>query len=458
MNQRHDPLAPSITVERAVLGALLLSDSAYWSVESILKAEHFAFAIHSKIYAAIKTIADAGQKISMPKLVALIGEEYDDGKSVINLLGALRNDAERSEDGGVWHTFVEDIIEGWRKRQIKEQVEWATKRVVEAGVNSDDLITDLKSRIEAIEANSQAQPVQWIGEIAAKAAQSSKAARDGGIVPGFDTGLPSLDEILGRIHQGDLGAIIARQGDGKTVLAAQLAKRASLFGPVAFEQLDMDGTDMVRRELAQQSDMSAAELEEGAFDFFAAERLDAAVKAMAGLPIIIDDRTNQSIDQIVSRARSLKRSHGIHTMFIDHMRKIQVRGKMSDRFEKYPIITGGLKDAGKDIGVSFILLSQVLQMAQRRDDPTLQLTDAEGGGSLQQDADWVVAAWRWDRWLKTREPVNGSEADWSKWREKYNKHKGKIDLCGLKRRRGQDGLIREFEFDGRLSVIREIEK
>ncbi|WP_370677609.1 replicative DNA helicase [Pleomorphomonas sp. PLEO] len=458
MNAPHNPLAPSATVEKAVLGALLLSDSAYWSVESVLKPEHFSFAIHSKIFSAIKKLCDEGKKVSLQKLVALIGEEYDDGKSVIMLLGALLNDAERSEGGGVWQTFVEDIIEGWRKRQIKEQVEWATKRVVEAGVNSDDLITDLKGRLEAIEANSQAQRVQWIGEIAAKAARSGKAARDGGVVPGFDTGLSSLDEVIGRIHQGDFGAIIAPQGDGKTILAAQLAKRAALYGPVAFDQLDMGSDDMVRRELAQQSDMSAEELEEGAFDFFAAERLDAAVKAMANLPIIIDDRTNQSIDQIISRARSLKRSHGIHAMFIDHMRKVQVRGKMHDRFEKYPIITGGLKDAGKDIGVTFVLLSQVLQQAQRRDSPVLQLTDAEGGGSLQQDADWVIGMWRWDRWLKTREPTNGSEADWSKWREKYNRHKGRVEMCGLKRRRGQDGIIREFEFNGRLSVIREIEK
>lgn len=458
MNAPHNPLAPSITVERAVLGALLLSDGAYWSVESVLKQEHFAFPIHSKIFSAIKKLCDEGKKISLQKLVALIGDEYDDGKSVISLLGALLNDAERDEDGGVWQTFVEDIIEGWRKRQIKEQVEWANKRVVEAGVNSDDLITDLKSRIEAIEANSQSVPVRWIGDIAAEAVRSSKTAQESGVLPGFDTGLASLDEIVGRIHAGDLGAIGARQGDGKTLIAAQLAKRAAKYGPVAFFQLEMTNVDMARRALAEGANLSANDIEEGAFDMFAMGQLEEALKSLAGLPIIIDDRPKLALDQIISRVRSLKRSHGLHAVFIDHMRLIKVRGKVADKYEKYTIITEGLKEAAKDIGVAVILLSQVLQQAQRRDDPILQLTDLDGGGSLIQDADWVVGAWRWDRFLKTREPSNGSEADWAKWREKYNKYKGRIELCGLKRRRGGDGVIREFEFDGRLSVIREIEK
>lgn len=458
MNAPINPLAPSLTVEKAVLGALLLSDGAYWKVESVLRPEHFAFPINQKIYGAIKTICDAGQRITLSKLVALIGEEYDDGLSTNNLLGALLNDADKSEDGSVWQTFVEDIIENWRKRQIRAQAEWLAKKVMDPSANSDDLFMEMKNRIEAVEANSQSAPIRWIKDVAAEAVRASKDARETGILPGFDTGLPSLDEIIGRFYETDLGVIGARQGDGKTIIAGQLAKHAAKFGTVAFFQLEMRDVDMGRRALAEGANLSANEIKEGAFDLFAAGQLEESLRELSGLPIVIDDRPRLMLDQIVSRIRSLKRSHGLRTVFIDHLRLINVRGAMRDKFEKYPIITMELKALAKELNLTIVLLSQVTRQSQRRDEPNLLLTDLDGGGALEQDADWVIGAWRWDQWLEGREPSGASDADYAKYRERLNKVRDQIEIAVLKRRSGKSSGRRVFEFDGRLSVIREIEK
>lgn len=437
MNAHAQKPSVNITAERAILGAVLLSPDALWQVAETLQPQHFSKGIHGQIYGAARELSMEGKRVSLQAIVAKVGEEYDDGLSTVNLLGALRRDAEQAEDPSGWQDFVDVVVDGWRGRRTRELLAYADKELAKPGIHTDDLLTDLKARIESIEQNSQAEPIKWVGDIAKRAISRSGEAQAGGFIPGYDTGLASLDEILGRIHKGDLGVIGAPQGSGKTVLGAQIARRAALMTTTIFFQLEMQDEDMARRFLAGDSGMSVSDIEEGAFDMLAYENLIEAGLRLQGLKLAIDDRPKLRLDQIKARCVAMKRSHGLGMVVIDHLRLIRVAGKFQNKFERIEYVTGELKALAKELQIAVIVLSQVTRASQRRDEPAPQITDFDGGGTIEQDADWIVAMFRRDQWLKTQRPSDPESKDFTDWYERYTRHKGKVELTALKRRRGR---------------------
>lgn len=452
------PVHTNLPAERMILGALLHSEAAYWQVSEIVKQEHFSRAIHGQVFAAVRDLCHEGKRVSLQALIAKIGAEYESGLSTANLLSALRRDAEDADDTAIWLDMVDLVVDAWRLRRTNDLAGWVKQQVGKPGIHGDDLLADMKARIEEIDAASNSQPIKWIGEVAKRATTSSKAAMDGDGIGGFDTGLASLDEILGRIHAGDLGFVLAAPGDGKTVIGAQLAMRAALTSVSMYFQLEMRDEDMARRALAGEAGLSVSEIEEGALDFIAYENLIRAQERLMSRRMAIDDRPKLRIEQIRDRCVSMKRSHGLGLIVIDHLRLVRTNAKVRDKFERAEHVTSELKSMAKELQIAVVCLSQVTRSSQRREDPTPQRSDGDGGSSIEQDADWAIALLRRDRWMRTHRPRDAESPEFAEWLKSYEQAKGKIEITTLKRRRGEDGERREFLFDGRASMIREIDQ
>lgn len=434
---------------------MLSAESNFWSVADSLQAQHFHRDIYSRIYGAVRDILTEGKKLSLNAIESRIGDEYDEGQSTMILMTALLRE---SEDVGDWSTEVEVIIDLWRVRSTLQTLEAGIKEAKKPGIFSSDLIADLETRLQDISVNSQAQPLKSLGSIATRAVNKSKRAHGSGEVPGLDTGLPTLDQILGRIHPGDLGFIGGRPGDGKTIVGVQLAMRAQLYAPCLYFQLEMRDEDMARRILAGETGISVADIEGGQYDFDQLEQLKSANERLAGSRVYIDDRPKLAVEQIRDRCIAMKRSKGLGMVVVDHVRLIRALARTKDKWERVEYVTGELKSLAKDLGVAIVALSQVTRASQRRDDPSPQLNDLDSGPTLEQDADWAVGLFRRDRWLKSQRPHDMESRDGRDWSEKMADARGKIEMTILKRRRGEDGEMRQFIFDGKRGVIRELER
>ncbi len=279
---------------------------------------------------------------------------------------------------------------------------------------------------------------------------------EGGKTPGFDTGLPSLDTIIGRIHGGDFGVIAAAQGDGKTVLAAQIALHAEQYGPVAFFQLEMKAEDMAARALAGKTSASVAEIEAGSYDMSAYEELLLARDMLKDTKVAIDDRSKLAIEQIRDRCLAIKRRYGLVLCVIDHLRHVRTMVRAKDKWDRAEIVSGESKAMAKDLDIAVIMLSQVSRSSQRRDDPAPQIADLDGGGPLEQDMDWGLSLFRRDRWLKNQRPRNDEGTEYANWSRLMAECRGHVEVKSLKRRRGEDGEKRDFIFNGRAGRLEEL--
>lgn len=424
-------------------------------MNDVIQPQHFHKDIHSRIYGAIRDILTEGKKLSLSLILSRVGEEYDDDQSTMVLMTSYLRAVDDIMD---WSTEVEVLVDKWRGRKLLQMLDDSIKTVKKPEMMSADLLADLEVRLQDISLNSQSEPVKSLGDIATRVVARSSKTKETGVVPGFDTGLPSLDGILGRIHAGDLGYCAARAGDGKTVLGLQLAMRAQQFMPAAFFELEMRDEDLTARALAGTSDVSVASIEAGDYDAFAFEDLKAARDKLAGVRLYIDDRPKLAVEQIRDRCVYLKRSKGLGLAVIDHIRLVRSFSKAHNKFDRMEYVSGELKALAKDLKIAIVVLSQVTRASQRRDDPFPTITDIDGGGAAEQDADWVITMLRRDRYLKNQKPNDTESREFRDWAEDMARWRNKIEIRCLKRRRGEDGETREFSFNGRRGLIEELER
>ncbi|HSV24658.1 MAG TPA: DnaB-like helicase C-terminal domain-containing protein [Xanthobacteraceae bacterium] len=287
-----------------------------------------------------------------------------------------------------------------------------------------------------------------IGDIAGEVLRHASAAKSGEALHGLNTGIAALDAILGLMLGGDLGAIIASQGDGKTVLATQIGAHAAEAGrPVLFEQLEMSDEQMGARELAAASGIPVNHIHEGAFDAFQWEQIVEAERHLRTLPFHIIDTEETTVRQIESQALTMQRMGGLSLVIIDQLDKIKAVGKYRDRFERMAEITRDLKKMAKRLKVPVLVLAQRTRGAQRRDDATPHVLDADAP-SLERDCDWILGLWQVSNWMRQNKPDSRKVSDYEDWNTKIRQLEGKAEIIILKRRRGRAFQQCELRFEG----------
>ncbi len=109
------------------------------------------------------------------------------------------------------------------------------------------------------------------------------------------------------------------------------------------------------------------------------------------LPLFIDDTPALSISALSTRARRLKRQHGLGMIVIDYLQLLHpFAGSASEnRVQEISDITRGLKALAKELNVPVLALSQLSRAVEQREDKRPQLADLRESGTIEQDADVV---------------------------------------------------------------------
>ncbi len=451
MAKRESTLV-NISAEKAVIGAVLRSESSYWQVADLLRADQFYLPVHQQIYGVVRDICEEGKKLSHPLVVSRLPEEDEEGNSFSSYLAVLLKNA---DEVGSPLDFAGDVADMASRRMLVKVGDLLAKRARSFEMSPTDIAAEAEAALNDVMHATAPRRPRRLSDAIHTVVSASMRARDGGVLPGFGTGLLSLDEILGRILPGDLGFILGSQGDGKSALAAQIGVHASRSRPVLMLQFEMTEEMQAARELAAASGVSVGDLQEGAFDFAQRDSLMAAEESIKPYDFYIYDEPKQTIRQIRALCLAMKRTFGLGMVIIDQLDKIKAQGRYKDRFEKMAELTGDLKDLAKDLMVPIVVLAQRTRGSQRRDDPTPHILDADAP-SIERDADWVLAVWREENWLRQNKPDQRQGAvKEDEWLAKLRRAANTAKVIVLKRRRGKAYEERELIWDGRVTRFRE---
>lgn len=392
-------LPHDVQAEMGVLGGMMMSKDAIADVVEVLKPEDFYRPAHQQIYEAILRL-------------------YTDGKEVDAVLVASQLDRqnELSRVGGppYLHTLISQVPTaanaGYYAEIVSEKA--ILRRLVEAGTRIVQLGYAGTEGAEVEGVVDRAQ--QEIFEVTQRRVTADYAVlRDitddvleeldligsqGGLAQGVPTGFQELDDVTNGLHGGQMIIVAARPGVGKSTIALDFMRSASIRhnqASVMFS-LEMSKSEIVMRLLSAESGVDLRRMRSGNLQQEDWDRLVRRTGEIAESPLFIDDSPNLTMTEIRAKARRLKQKHDLRLIVVDYLQLMSSGKKVESRQQEVSEFSRQLKLLAKELDVPLVAISQLNRGPEQRTDRRPQVSDLRESGSLEQDADMVMLLHRPD--------------------------------------------------------------
>lgn len=217
-------------------------------------------------------------------------------------------------------------------------------------------------------------------------------ARAEGRTTAMATSLADLDEYLeGGVRPGELIIIGARPSMGKTALAMTIGLGMAADYSVAMLSMEMPHVELRDRMTAMLGRVSLSSVKrprrDGGLDW---SRVVDGVEAAKSLNFFVTDQGGLTINQVRSKARNVKRLHGLNVLLVDYIGLMSGLDARAPRAYQLEEISRGLKTLAKELEIAVICLAQVNRKVEERADATPSLSDLRDSGAIEQDADVVM--------------------------------------------------------------------
>nr|DAE91088.1 MAG TPA: DnaB-like replicative helicase [Caudoviricetes sp.] len=177
-----------------------------------------------------------------------------------------------------------------------------------------------------------------------------------------------------------------------SILALQAALNLADTGHVYLASLEMSGTEIWGRIMAQVADVPGDAVTRRRWPTKDEQaRMEAAAPILKQLPLHFDERANLTIGDFVATTRLLHREHGLKAAFVDYIGLINAApGDRRQRWELIGEYTRTLKNLAKDLQIPVIAVAQLGRQAEARPNGELNLSDLRESGNIEQDANVVM--------------------------------------------------------------------
>ncbi len=464
--------------EQALLGAVLVNNAAYHRVAEFLRPEFFADAVHGRIFAASAKLIERGQVANPVTLKNLFDQDGAlaeiGGAAYLARLAASVVTIINAEDyGRTIHdlhlrrqliTIGEDVVND----AYRHDLDHAAEQQIEA---AEKQLFDLA---ESGQAEGGFQNFQ--AALSEAIVMAEAAFKRSGHVTGVASGFIDLDKRLGGLHPSDLIILAARPSMGKTSLATNIAFNAAKAyragkgedgrpvtedgGVIGFFSMEMSAEQLAMRILAEESGVPSDRIRRGDVGNEDFEKFVHASRHLAEVPLYIDDTPALTIAALRTRARRLKRQHGLDLIIVDYLQLMQGsrEGRGSEnRVQEISEITRGLKGVAKELNVPVLALSQLSRAVENREDKRPMLADLRESGSIEQDADVVMFIFREEYYVGRAEPMRRPDEPDDKfndrcdrWAKDVERVAGLAEIIIAKQRHGPIGTIK-LRFEGKIT-------
>tara|TARA_X000001036_G_scaffold368011_1_gene353493 strand:- start:1056 stop:2507 length:1452 start_codon:yes stop_codon:yes gene_type:complete len=451
----------NIEAEQSLIGLLLINNEILTEIESLVSEEHFFDSFHKKIFSLIASKARKGLTASPVTLKPYLESDEDfkdvDAATLLTELSARAINAFAAKD------YARSIFDlAVRRKLIEIGHDVISKaRVVSENNTPEKLIVEAEQSLyDVASKGSNNRTFEPLVKAATEAIDIANKAFESDIqgISGIPTGFIDIDKKLGGLQNSDLIILAGRPSMGKTALATNIAfnaavnnkKKHGIQSCVGFFSLEMSSAQLATRILSDLSKVPSEQIRRGELTDKEFNKFVEASRLLEQSKFYIDDTPALLISSIASKARRLKRVHGLDVLIIDYLQLIRASSSRDNRVNEIAEITQGLKAIAKELNIPVVALSQLSRQVENRDDKRPQLADLRESGSIEQDADVVLFIFR-EEYYKEREKPGDQDLDaLLKWQEEMSAIHGKAELIIGKQRHGPVGTI-ELAFDGRYT-------
>lgn len=377
----------SIEAEHAVIGGLLIDDKAYDRV-SFLQPSHFFNHAHREIYAAIQQLAFEGHPVDLVTVTEKLGAKSQETGGIM-YLGQL---SQNTPGSASIKRYADLMLDKAQLRSLLAASNTIADIVREQGGTAEEKTNRAQAEVMRLSESSAKRDPLHISDVLRFAVESIDR-RSMKEIDGMLIGMRDLDEKLGGLKNGDLIIIAARPAMGKSTLAVQIAHNVAEEGKAALVlSQEMSYQQLADRLIASAGRASMTGITTGNISGDDWDKVTVGVGKLTDIPLYLDDQGSLSIADVCSKARLIKRKHGLSLLVVDYLQLMS--GKSDNRNAAIEEISRGLKSLAKELHIPVIALSQLSRECEKRQNKRPMLADLRDSGAIEQDADVVMFIYR----------------------------------------------------------------
>jgi replicative DNA helicase len=396
--------------EQSVLGSMLLSKDAIADVIETVRGTDFYRPAHETIFDAMIELYGRGEPVDPVTTSAELSRRGElvrvGGAPYLHTLSASVPIAANA-------SYYSEIV---REKAILRRLVSAGTRIVQMGYAGegevDDVVDAAQQEVYGVTDKRTSEDYAPLSAIMEATLDEIEAISNrGGEMTGVPTGFVDLDDLTNGLHGGQMVIVAARPAVGKSTLALDLCRSASIHHnqtSVIFS-LEMTRNEITMRLLSAEAKIPLNHMRNGHMSDDDWQKLARKMGEVSAAPLFIDDSPNMTMMEIRAKARRLKQRHDLKLIVIDYLQLMTSGKKVESRQLEVSEFSRQIKLLAKELNVPVVALSQLNRGPEQRSDKRPMLSDLRESGSIEQDADMVILLHREDVYEK--ESTRPGEAD-----------------------------------------------
>ena len=402
----------NIDLEKALLGSIMIKPDVMNEITDIISVDSFYAPKHRIIYDAMLNLFSKNEPIDLLSLSTRLKQKKRlDQAGGSSFLAELVNAVPSASN--VKH-YAEVVQKMAMMRNLISAADYISELGYDEAQEIEDLLDKAEKKIYEVTESPSLHKFVSLSETLTEAwdrFETLNASGDG--IRGIRTGFSGLDNILSGFQKSDLIILAARPSMGKTALALDIARQTAIHHgtTVGIFSLEMSEQQLVDRMLSAQSRVDAWKLRTGKnIKEEEYEMIRNAMNDLSKAPIYIDDKPGNTVMNMRTVARRLKRERGLDLIIVDYLQMMSPQSSRAQEslVQQITEISRSLKNLARELDIPVLALSQLSRaIEQRRGKP--RLSDLRDSGSIEQDADVVMFIHRDDKYNEASEKPNIAE-------------------------------------------------
>ncbi|MCP9209644.1 DnaB-like helicase C-terminal domain-containing protein [Streptomyces sp. NEAU-Y11] len=349
----------------------------------------FTIGANQVIYEAVIACLVAGTSTSPPGVTAALRKTGGLTHILADRIGELASQSSGAVEAVNGARVLRDLH---RRRTISQAMDDGASLVRSGKEECDVAIADAFGRVAAaVEA----------GEAPNSRYERDRLVEEGlGVIlglrqrePGLLFGLPDIDERTTGMHSGDLTAIGARSGDGKTIIGQNIARYAGKKQdtPTVFFSLEMAPGKLLQRCASAELAIPHDEIRSNNLSIGQRERIAKfAEEESENRNYRIEYVPGATAGEIYLLARKAVRDMGAKLFVIDYAQCVQTDRPIENMNERMSETVSRISDIPLKLGAHVILLSQLKKPIQGQEDRAPGVNDLLYGTKIENVASTIL--------------------------------------------------------------------
>lgn len=381
----------SMEAEQAVLGAMLIDNTTFWTVRSKLAEEDFYLYAHRAIYRAIETMAEKDEAFDWATLTSWFESRGEmGGENIGGYLIELHSSTPTSKNAEVYAGIVAECAH--RRRLIGAGTELVSSAFEPQAADADEIASTAVAAIESASRDTKTAGKSMRAILSNVMEKVHHRFQHNAEIIGIETPWPRLTEMLGGLQPGRLYVIGGRAKMGKSIMLGNIATYAALSGhAVGRWDLEMGEEEVGLRALSETSEVEYKRIERARLlEDNHWGMMTEAVRKLRDAKITVYDEPGVMAEKIVAQATMLHARGECSLAVIDYLQIVKSVPKERRDLE-IGHISGALKNMAKRLEIPVVVGSQI----NRGNESGHQVrpprpSDARESGNIEQDVDAMV--------------------------------------------------------------------